>query len=214
MTVLRVAVPSPLRRLFDYLPPPQLKPGDADSLRPGARLTVPFGNREITAILVAVTDHSEVARDALKPALALLDPQPLIPPALFDLCRWTADYYHHPVGEVLPAAFPVNLRKGRPPLPAGEAGWRLSARGLGLPEGALARSPKQAEAIRLLQENGEASTKALVKAGISRAVIKALSEKELVDPCTIAANVNPPRANPGIFRGFQCLLLFVRVRKV
>ncbi|MGM0594605.1 MAG: hypothetical protein ACQETD_08720, partial [Pseudomonadota bacterium] len=37
--ILRIAVPSPLRRLFDYLPPAQA----AGSFVPGQRFLLPFG---------------------------------------------------------------------------------------------------------------------------------------------------------------------------
>ncbi len=35
-------------------------------------------------------------------------------PVTFDLLRWAADYYHHPIGEVYAAALPASLRKGQP----------------------------------------------------------------------------------------------------
>ena len=47
-TILRLALPSPLRRLFDYLAP-QGVPHAA--LQPGVRLRVPFGRREVIGVL-------------------------------------------------------------------------------------------------------------------------------------------------------------------
>ena len=82
MSVLRLAVPSPLRRYFDYLPPPSLSPAECAALRPGVRLTVPFGRQQLTGVLAAVADTSELAAEALKSAVALLDPEPLIAPTL------------------------------------------------------------------------------------------------------------------------------------
>ena len=75
--ILRLALPSPLRRLFDYLPPRGV---DVTRLQPGVRLRVPFGRREMIGILVEVTDHSEVPAEKLKPAIALLDATPPLPP--------------------------------------------------------------------------------------------------------------------------------------
>ena len=46
-TILRLALPSPLRRLFDYLAP-QGVPHAA--LQPGVRLRVPFGRREVVGV--------------------------------------------------------------------------------------------------------------------------------------------------------------------
>lgn len=74
--ILRLALPSPLRRLFDYRAPAGVL---RDQLQPGMRLRVPFGRREMIGILVEVTDTSEVPAEKLKPALALLDTTPPLP---------------------------------------------------------------------------------------------------------------------------------------
>ncbi len=73
MSVLRLAIPSPLRRYFDYLPPTGMAPEEVESLQPGIRLRVPFGRREVTGYLVAVCAETEVPQSALKPALEVLD---------------------------------------------------------------------------------------------------------------------------------------------
>ena len=94
--ILRLALPSPLRRLFDYRAPAGVL---REQLQPGMRLRVPFGRREMIGILVEVTDTSEVPVEKLKPALALLDTTPPLPPALFKLCLWTSQYYQHSLGD-------------------------------------------------------------------------------------------------------------------
>ncbi|NNG62181.1 hypothetical protein HKD51_11450, partial [Pseudomonas fragi] len=47
--ILRLALPSPLRRLFDYRAPAGVL---RSQLQPGMRLRVPFGRREMIGILV------------------------------------------------------------------------------------------------------------------------------------------------------------------
>jgi primosomal protein N' (replication factor Y) len=76
------------------------------------RVRVPFGRREMIGILVEVADHSEVPAEKLKPAVAILDTTPPLPPALFKLCLWTAQYYQHSLGDTLSWALPVLLRQG------------------------------------------------------------------------------------------------------
>ncbi|SPZ02909.1 primosome assembly protein PriA [Pseudomonas luteola] len=76
--LLRLALPSPLRRLFDYRAPAGV---DASELIPGVRLRVPFGRREIVGILVQIVSETDVPRDKLKPAIALLDTTPQCRPA-------------------------------------------------------------------------------------------------------------------------------------
>ncbi len=110
-SILRLALPSPLRRLFDYLPPAGVSPA---ALQPGVRLRVPFGRREVVGILVELSDHSEVPAEKLKPALELLDSKPPLPAPLFKLCLWTAQYYQHSLGDTLSWALPVLLRQGEP----------------------------------------------------------------------------------------------------
>ena len=87
-TIWRCAVPSPLRRAFDYLPPE----GCHDEANPGARVTVPFGKRSVTAVILSITSESPVAPAKLKAAAALLDEQPLFTERQLALLSWAADY--------------------------------------------------------------------------------------------------------------------------
>jgi primosomal protein N' (replication factor Y) len=120
--LLRVALDTPLRRLFDYRAPPGVDPA---GLLPGVRVEVPFGRRRLVGVLVAVARHSDVDPARLKTASAVLDREPPLDAATFDLVRFAADYYHHPLGEAFAAALPQLLRAGRPLL-AMETRWRLA----------------------------------------------------------------------------------------
>jgi len=222
MSVLRLAIPSPLRQCFDYLPPAGV---DLQQLEPGVRLRVPFGPREVIGYLVAVVPLSQcdIPKAKLKAAVAVLEQTSLLPASLFQLCLWAARYYHHPIGEVIPAAFPVELRKGKAVREPGEPAWRLSTEGKGLPEGALARSPKQAQAIALLQCQPFASNNVLRQAGISSTIMSALAGKKLVEQylhssqpepfggaCGLALTNEQEAAVKGISAakpGFSCHLL-------
>lgn len=106
---LRVALPTPLRRHFDYLPPQHI---DLKGILPGVRVEVPFQSRKLIGILQAVVDQSEVPVNKLKPAIAILDQAPLLPESVQKLCEWAAQYYHTSLGEVLMAALPAALRRG------------------------------------------------------------------------------------------------------
>ena len=162
--VLQVVVDAPLRRKFDYLPPE----GAALLAAPGQRLRVPLGKRRAIGVIAAVSDQSEMPESRLKRALELIDAEPLWDPVTFALLIWAADYYHHPLGEVLFAAIPVALRTG------GGAGrrelvWRLSERGR------AARTPpprlgrRQRQLIELLGEDG-ATMEAISRSGLGAAL--------------------------------------------
>jgi primosomal protein N' (replication factor Y) len=186
MSVLRLAIPSPLRRLFDYLPPVGASAADIAALQPGVRLRVPFGNREMTGYLLEVRESSDLPSHSLKPALAILDKEPLLAGPIFDLCHWAAAYYHHPPGEVYGAAFPKRLREGREPQSLGERRWRLTDRGKGLAPDALQRSPRQAQAIEILREHPLVRMADFKVAGVNSTVLRSLKDKELVEECEIA----------------------------
>ena len=54
MPILRLAIATPLRRLFDYLPPADLADEEAAALAPGTRVLAPFGRRQVCGVLVEV----------------------------------------------------------------------------------------------------------------------------------------------------------------
>ncbi len=112
--ILQIALDTPLRRVFDYRPPAEL-PGSPPKAIPGlgVRVRVPFGRRQLIGILVGVAAESSVASSKLRAALEILDDQSIFDPVTFDLLRWAAEYYHHPIGEVFAAALPASLREGQ-----------------------------------------------------------------------------------------------------
>jgi primosomal protein N' (replication factor Y) len=198
MTVLRLAIPSPLRRQFDYLPPAGMDAAAINALPPGIRVRVPFGRREVIGYLLAVCPESEVPADSLKPALEILDVAPLIDAQVLRLCHWAAEYYHHPLGEVYSTLFPKRLREGKSHQPLGAPGWQLTARGKGLAPETLPRSPRQAQVISLLRQSPAIEHSAFRNSGISGAVLRSLQEKKLIEPCTISERLQTPHSNQGL----------------
>jgi len=117
--IFRVALDTPVRRLFDYLAPLQATAQPA----PGVRVRVPFGRQRRVGVITEVAQDSEVPPARLKPILQVLDATPVLDASLQELVRWAADYYHHPLGEVLASALPRALRLGAPES-AREERWR------------------------------------------------------------------------------------------
>jgi primosomal protein N' (replication factor Y) len=103
---LRIAVPVPLPRLFDYaLAEGMVAP------HPGARVTIEFGRRKLVGIVI---DVETAPVDGLKPILEVLDDPPLFDAALWALIPRVARYYLAPLGETLATALPVGLRRSEP----------------------------------------------------------------------------------------------------
>jgi primosomal protein N' (replication factor Y) len=175
--ILRLALPSPLRRLFDYRAPAGVA---RSALRPGMRLRVPFGRREMIGILVEVVDHSDVPADKLKPAIALLDSEVPMPASLFKLCLWTAQYYQHSLGDTLSWALPVLLRQGEPAETRQERFWHV-APGASVDDPRIARAPKQREALTTLGQHPHGVAHQLLsKLMLNKDSLNLLLAKELV----------------------------------
>lgn len=189
--IIRVAVPSPLRRLFDYLSPADISPDQAEkALQPGCRVTVPFGRREVTGLIIETSRHSEFEISKLKPIGQLIDQEPLLPPSLFKLFIWAANYYQQPIGDALFTTLPVLLRKGElPPLP-GQPGWRLSTLGLGLGPDSLKQARKQRALVDLISDSGPELAEWVILEAFSRPIIKQLEQKGLIEPVLIGANAS------------------------
>ena len=183
--ILRCAVPSPLRRPFDYRPPADW----TGVARPGARVSVPFGQRAVTAIVLSVVSESPVEESKLRPATALLDEHPLYTTAQLSLLSWAAGYYQHPIGEVMPLGLSPGERRGKPERETGQAGLRLTSRGQGLPEGAPHRAPKQAALVTRLGA-GAVTLAELTNEGFSRSVIRALMDHSLAEICEVTPDAH------------------------
>ncbi|WP_339487008.1 primosomal protein N' [Pseudomonas sp. EL_65y_Pfl2_R95] len=175
--ILRLALPSPLRRLFDYLAPAGVSP---DALQPGVRLRVPFGRRELVGILVEVTDQSEVPIDKLKPALELLDEQSALPSSFFKFCLWTAQYYQHSLGDTFSWALPILLRQGEPAQARQERFW-LANDGASLEDPRLSRAPRQRDALKTIAQHPHGVAHGLLsQLQLNKDSLDLLREKDLI----------------------------------
>ncbi|MEL7448309.1 MAG: primosomal protein N' [Pseudomonadota bacterium] len=189
--ILRVAIDTPLARLFDYAAPAGPPPG---SLVPGVRVRVPFGPRKVVGVLIEVSDQSELPPNKLRRALSILDTQPVLDAELLELLRWAWRYYRHPPGEVLAAALPASLRKGGDAL-ATVTTWHVTPAGRATNLTAMARrAPKQAAVLATLCRTDGATDEVLSRhEGSWRAAAKALLDKGLAEKRqSLSAGVAPP----------------------
>lgn len=122
--MLRVAVPCPLNRLFDYLPLPH-----APLPTPGCRVRVPFGRRQAIGVVADWQPTSDLPPERLRRISAVLDPKPLLGRELTTLAAWATRYYHHPPGEVWATMLPKLLRQGQDLSCVATERWRLTAAG-------------------------------------------------------------------------------------
>ena len=166
---VEVALPVPLRRLFTYriegAPP-----------RPGTRVRVPFRNRTLTGWVMG--PGTEVPR--VRDVAAVLGPEHAVDEELLDLARWIARYYVAPTGIVLRTMLPTPRRTA----PRKRLVARV-VREVGTLEQLdeiFGRAARQREAFeRLLEAGGTQALTAMQENGFSRAVMRGLESKGLVE---------------------------------
>jgi primosomal protein N' (replication factor Y) len=143
--ILQFAVDTPLRRVFDYLPP-ATGPGP---WTPGCRAWLPFGKRRVVGMLVATCETTQVPRGKLRRVSEFIDAEPVLDSTLLGTLLWASDYYHHPIGEVIAAALPTALREGASHLER-EVHWRLTEQGREMFSSLSPRATRLQAAMKLL----------------------------------------------------------------
>jgi len=186
--VVRVALPVPLRQHFDYLISAELAP------QVGCRVLVPFGNRKLVGIIWQIAPDDGFAASKLKTVLKLLDNAAVLPPVLCELLSFAADYYHHPLGEVLISALPALLREGRDLQDYQPKAYQLTAAGKQLDASALKRSVKQQALWQALQAH--ALDESVLLQQHSRGTLKQLLTKALAEELIVPATPFTPPAAP------------------
>ncbi len=200
-TFVEVAVPVPLRRRFTY----RLSPGLSDAVRPGSRVAVPFSGRKLPAFVLGRTGRPPADVKRVHRVAGLLEPEPVFPDELLAFLLSAADYYMHPVGEVLRAAAPALpagalrrladegfLAKGET-LPGARVGTRttLVVRRTASPaEGRLGE--RQRALLALVEERGEVEIdelrahvrepRATVRSLVRRGFVETESREVIADP--------------------------------
>ncbi|MGP1956957.1 MAG: primosomal protein N' [Arsenophonus sp. NC-PE1-MAG3] len=145
MTIIQVALPVPLMRVFEYqsnLPLP-IK---------GCRVLLPFRKHTTLGIILSHNQNSNLSSEQLKNIEQVLDQESLFSDNLWSLLLWGAKYYHHPIGEVLFHALPVLLRQGKAATFTPVWQWQITQEGKSFALNQLKGAPKQQQALALLQQ--------------------------------------------------------------
>lgn len=176
-SILQIALPVPLDRLFDYWPPAAYA---ALNIKPGTRVKVPFGKTsKIGVVMRAIPrENCDIDLKRLKYAEQVLDNEPLLSAKELQLLQWASRYYHYPLGEVLMTAFPTGLRQGKPALLPTEMAYSLTEQGRQTQVAALNRAPKQQALLSLMQHHQLAMTSTALSA--HKLALKVMLEKGLI----------------------------------
>lgn len=97
-----VIIPVPLQKLFTY----SITKAEADFLKKGMRVSVPFGKSKIyTGIVCNIHTEAPIAYEA-KDIHQILDDSPIVNEKQLQLWHWIAEYYMCTLGDVMRAALP------------------------------------------------------------------------------------------------------------
>lgn len=188
-----VAVPTPLRASFDY------RIADAQAVRRGSRVQVPFGRRKLTGIVTAVLERSSVDPARLKNIEAVYDAAGDLPESIVRLCEWAASYYVHPIGEVFANALPTLLRQGRNPAEPVEK-LAITVAGTLAPAVYLKKAPAQRHLLSVIADQSMTRDE-LGESGINAQTIRALLNKNWAEWTSEAPEPMPQFQLKGVRHG-------------
>jgi primosomal protein N' (replication factor Y) len=100
MSYAEVILNIPVVKSYCYHIPEEFK----SSIAAGMRVLVPLGNREVTGVVVALSQRPSFSD--CKAIIDVLDTNPLVSRELLDLTCWISSYYHASWGQVVQLALP------------------------------------------------------------------------------------------------------------
>jgi primosomal protein N' (replication factor Y) len=167
---VHVAVPRSAPDALTYAVPAELQA----FITPGVRVRVPLRAKKATGIVVEIEAATDLDPAVIRSVTEVLDPEPLLPPHLFELARFVSDYYRCPLGDTLATVLPVGLLRAD-----GEIA-RLTPKGAGADCEAL--PAKQGRLLAELQKVGKLGVPALLARGgvRSRVPLEALRDDGLL----------------------------------
>lgn len=145
--LVKVALPVPIYPAYDYV-----LPNDLAVPPSGARVLVPFGQRQLTGVCLGASDSEPAAGIQYKAIMSVLDDTCVWPEAIWNLVQWAADYYQHPLGDALMHALPVLLRHGEADNYQTTRQYELTTDGAALQPDDLKRAPQQQRLLAALKQ--------------------------------------------------------------
>lgn len=175
-----VAVAAPLDKALTYLVPEALR----EQVRVGVRLQVPLGRRSVVGYLLGLGEGNP---DGLKAIKEVLDEVPLFPPAMVAFFHRAADYYAHPLGEVIRTALPAGLSGRGQDVSIRRERYFAPATRPGEPSGA-----RQRQILAFVRQQGGAPLSELRESfGAPHAPLQRLVEQGYLDEADVEVHRDP-----------------------
>lgn len=146
--VVEVAVFAPLRKTFHYLADnPEQIPGV------GTLVKVPFGRGQRFGVVLGTV--KQATDRELKSIQQVVDDEAVVGAQIMRLAKWAAQYYQHPIGDVLAATLPGTLRQAPVPERKGLTEWTATKLIDVEADPLIRNAPRQAALLRLLQQGSK-----------------------------------------------------------
>jgi primosomal protein N' (replication factor Y) len=158
VTIVRVALDVPLPTLFDY------RTRADEPVQSGQRVLVPFGRGRKAGVILEVDAPPQIGLERIKAVAHVFHDEVALAEDVVELLRFSADYYHHPIGQVVMGALPQMLRRAQLLRPSSARGYQLTAAG-------RAVDPEQLPS----------------RAAVRRRILAALKEAQSVDSAALRA---------------------------
>jgi len=159
------------------------------------RVRVPFGRQRLVGVVQSLATRSDVPAEKLKSVLEIIDAIPVIDTQVMELLEWAAQYYHHPLGEVIAAALPKLAREGTSSRALTERWFATEAGVVALDAGELKRAPRQRELLEALRAPDGMTSDALTDtSGDWRTAMRALVARGFASSSE-DADAPPPRVD-------------------
>lgn len=177
---VNVALPIPMRQLFSYQLPEGMQVND------GARVLVPFGNRQLVGVVISQASESTFDVSKVKVIISVIDKHPEINAKHLKFIQQCASYYHHPIGDVISHALPTVLRQNQPVPKQAITVWQLTplAKAKGLAEllTSISKSAvKQSQLLTFIAKQDTLSWPEIRTAGYSKSQLSALTDKKFIE---------------------------------
>ncbi len=100
-----VAIPKSAPEPLVYQVPPDLE----TAVKMGVRVRAPLRRRQVTGVVVGLTETTDLAPSAVRALSDVLDSEPLLPNHVFNLATFVSSYYRCPLGTTLATMLPAGL---------------------------------------------------------------------------------------------------------
>jgi primosomal protein N' (replication factor Y) len=185
-----IALDVPVENGFDFLAP-QISANDI-----GRLAIVPFGKRKAAGIIVDIAESSNVPPGKLRSLERIVYDLPKLSALDLALFRFCSGYYHHPLGQVILNALPVQFRSSRPFRLPLVTYYQLTRAGREQDAAPIGRALTQRHILERLSGGLLADNVAI--AGLSRGKIalQALLEKKCIERVAPGKGVFTAAASP------------------